>query len=84
MIKSINAIVLSLCVAISPAMAADAQPAGEVKAIIPAASRNDAVLKLKDALAWNDLLRTDAKGRLRAGLADGSIAFVPLRSRVQT
>lgn len=81
--KSIIAIVLSFCIAISPAMAADGQSAGEVKAIIPAASRNDAILKLKDALAWNDLLRTDAKGRLRAGLSDGSILSLGSNSQLR-
>ena len=75
MFRSLLSIVLSLLLIALPALAvpADDQPAGEVKALIPDASRNAQPLAVKDTLQWNDLLKTDAKGRLRVGLTDGSI-----------
>ncbi len=67
-----------LCVLLSPlpavcAPADSAQRAGEIKALIPAATRNAQTAQAKDALAWNDLLQTGPSGRIRAGLLDGSI-----------
>ncbi|MGO9517382.1 MAG: FecR domain-containing protein [Candidatus Korobacteraceae bacterium] len=59
------------------------QPAGEVKALIPDASRNAHPLVVKDTLQWNDLLKTDAKGRLRVGLTDGSILSVGSSSELK-
>jgi uncharacterized protein YkwD len=59
------------------------QTAGEVKALIPDASRNAHPLAVKDTLAWNDLLQTDAKGRVRAGLADGSILSLGSNSQLK-
>src|ERR1700726_2709081 len=50
-----------------------AQHAGQIHAMIPAATRNSQPAKVKDDLQWNDLLRTTHSGRLRAGLKDGSI-----------
>jgi ferric-dicitrate binding protein FerR (iron transport regulator) len=76
-------VLLSVLLAVSPALAADGQTAGEVKALVPAAARNDRALNVKDALAWNDLLRTDAKGRLRAGLTDGSILSLGSNSELR-
>ena len=75
MTKSLLSILLSWLLAITPALAdtADSQRAGEVKALIPAASRNTQPVKVKDGLEWNDLLKTDSQGRLRVGLTDGSI-----------
>ena len=75
MLKSLVSILLSLLLAATPLYAApaDTQTAGEVKALIPAASRNAQPAKAKDSLAWNDLLKTGDQGRLRAGLTDGSI-----------
>jgi hypothetical protein len=49
------------------------QRAGQVSALIPAATRNAQPTKAKDELQWNDLLQTTNTGRLRAGLTDGSI-----------
>jgi len=49
------------------------QRAGEIGALRPAATRNDAEAHVKDDLHWNDLLKTDTDGRLRANLADGSL-----------
>jgi len=72
---------LLACLAISPlpalcapqAAAAAEQRAGEIGALRPAATRNDTVAHVKDDLHWNDLLKTDTAGRLRANLADGSL-----------
>jgi hypothetical protein len=56
-----------------PALCAGGQNAGQISALIPAASRNSMPAKVKDDLVWNDLLKTEQKGRVRASLADGSI-----------
>jgi len=62
---------------------ADHQIAGEVKALIPDASRNSQPVRAKDTLEWNDLLKTDAQGRLRAGLTAGSILSLGSNSELQ-
>jgi FecR protein len=49
------------------------QHAGQISAMIPAATRNSQPAKVKDDLKWNDLLKTTHSGRVRAGLDDGSI-----------
>jgi hypothetical protein len=49
------------------------QHAGQINALIPAATRNAQPAKVQDALQWNDLLKTAHSGRVRAGLDDGSI-----------
>jgi len=74
------AVVLASLVSTLPLLASEPAPApserpavGQVTAIIPAAQRNDKVLKLKDEVDWNDLLRTDRAGRARLSLRDGSI-----------
>jgi hypothetical protein len=54
-------------------LAADVQHAGQINALMPAATRNDKPTKVKDDLSWNDLLKTEASGRVRAALADGSM-----------
>jgi hypothetical protein len=53
-----------------------AQRAGQIDALIPAATRNAQTAKAKDEVDWNDLLKTAHSGRLRAGLTDGSILSV--------
>ena len=83
MLKSFVSVLMSLLFSVSPLLAADGQTAGEVKALIPAAARNDQPVQVKDALAWNDLLRTDAKGRMRAGLNDGSILSLGSNSELR-
>lgn len=85
MLKSLLSILLSLSLAAAPLLAApnDDQVAGEVKALIPAASRNAQPVKVKDGLQWNDLLKTDTRGRLRAGLTDGSILSVGSNSELK-
>jgi hypothetical protein len=49
------------------------QHAGQINALIPAASRNAQPAKVQDQLQWNDLLKTAHSGRVRAGLDDGSM-----------
>ena len=67
------AVVLCLLVSQVPLMAAGAQRAGQINALMPSATRNDKPAKAKDDLDWNDVLKTTASGRVRAGLTDGSI-----------
>ena len=72
-LKRALAVVLCLVVSGVPAFAAPDQRAGQINALIPAATRNAQPAKAKDELQWNDLLQTTNTGRLRAGLTDGSI-----------
>ena len=66
-----------------PALCAGAQTAGQISALIPAATRNAQPAKVKDDLSWNDLLKTEQKGRLRAGLTDGSILSLGSNSELR-
>jgi hypothetical protein len=85
MVKSLLSVLLSLLLAATPAFASptDSQTAGEVKALIPNASRNAQPLKVKDSFEWNDLLKTYAPGRLRAGLTDGSVISLGSNSELK-
>lgn len=75
-LKSLLAIVLCCLLVFWPALT-EAQPAGQragqINAMIPAATRNSQPAKVQEELQWNDLLQTQHTGRVRAGLADGSI-----------
>jgi ferric-dicitrate binding protein FerR (iron transport regulator) len=74
--RRITVIVLSSLLAALPAMPQPQtgnQPAGQINAMIPAATRNSQPAKVKEELSWNDLLKTEHNGRVRAGLNDGSI-----------
>jgi FecR protein len=62
---------------------ASGQHAGEIDALIPAATKNDKAAKVKDDLQWNDLLKTAHSGRVRAGLTDGSILSVGSDSQLR-
>lgn len=74
-LRSTLAALLCLLMAGLPVWAEPAgdQTAGTVKAMIPDATRNAQPLAVNAALQWNDLLQTNAKGRVRAVLTDGSI-----------
>ncbi len=72
-LKRALAVVLCLMVSHLPVLAAGAQRAGQINALMPAATRNDKPTKAKDDLDWNDVLKTTGSGRVRAGLTDGSI-----------
>ena len=73
--RRFTALVLSSLLAGLPALAdpQTGQSAGQINALIPAATKNSKAAKAKDELNWNDLLQTDHAGRVRAGLKDGSI-----------
>jgi ferric-dicitrate binding protein FerR (iron transport regulator) len=78
--------VLCLLMSSLPALGAPpaaGQRAGEIKALIPAATKNEQATKAKDELDWNDLLKTAASGRVRAGLDDGSILSVGSNSELR-
>jgi ferric-dicitrate binding protein FerR (iron transport regulator) len=66
-----------------PALCAGNQTAGQISALIPSATRNTQPAKVKDDLSWNDLLKTEQKGRLRAGLTDGSILSLGSNSELR-
>ena len=75
-----------LCLAMSPlpaVCAAGGQRAGQINALIPAATRNDQAAKATDEVDWNDLLKTTSSGRVRAGLDDGSILSVGSNSELR-
>lgn len=85
-LKRVLAVVLCLVVSALPVIGAppDAgQHAGQINALIPAATRNAQPAKAKDDLQWNDLLQTAHSGRLRAGLTDGSILSVGSDSQLR-
>jgi hypothetical protein len=78
----------ALCLLLSPLPAVCAPPAGgqragQINALIPAATKNEQVTKAKDELDWNDLLKTATSGRVRAGLDDGSILSVGSNSELR-
>jgi hypothetical protein len=76
-----------LCLLLSPLPALCESPAsdhaGQINALIPAATRNAKPAKVRDDLQWNDLLKTEKTGRVRAGLADGSILSVGSNSELR-
>jgi len=59
------------------------QRAGQIDALIPAATRNDSTAKAKEDIDWNDLLKTTKSGRVRASLLDGSILSVGSDSQLR-
>jgi hypothetical protein len=76
--RSVAMVLCSLMTGL-PAMAQPGgsnQVAGQINALIPAATRNSQTAKVKEELNWNDLLKTEKTGRVRAGLKDGSILSV--------
>ncbi len=85
MLRSLLSIFLSLLLLVVPALGTPSgdQPAGEVQRLIPDASRNAHPIAVKDKLQWNDLLSTNTKGRLRAGLMDGSILSLGSNSEIR-
>jgi hypothetical protein len=74
--KRFTAIAMCSLLAALPCIAepqASGQAAGQINALIPAATKNSKTAKVKEELDWNDLLQTEHTGRVRAGLKDGSI-----------
>jgi hypothetical protein len=75
-LKRFMAIFLACSMAALPAWSepqGGGQRAGQITAMIPAATRNSQAAKPNEELLWGDLLQTEHTGRLRANLADGSI-----------
>jgi hypothetical protein len=85
MCKRLIAAVLCLLLSPYPALCqpAPGDRAGQINALVPSASRNSTPAKVKDDLQWNDLLQTGSSGRVRAGLADGSILSVGSNSELR-
>jgi hypothetical protein len=74
--RRFTAVFVSFLLSPLPALCAPqggGQRAGQINAMIPAATRNAQTAKANDELHWNDLLKTEHSGRVRAGLTDGSI-----------
>jgi len=59
------------------------QRAGQIDAMIPAASVNSQTAQVKEPLDWNDLLATAQNGRVRAGLTDGSLLSLGSNSELR-
>jgi len=83
MCRTLIAAVLCLLLSPLPAFCAPGDHAGQINALVPAASRNSAPAKVRDDLQWNDLLQTGSAGRVRAGLADGSILSLGSNSELR-
>jgi len=85
-LKRFMAVFLACSMAALPAMGepqAAGQHAGEITALIPAATRNAQTAKANEQLDWNDLLQTAHSGRLRVGLTDGSILSLGSESELR-
>jgi ferric-dicitrate binding protein FerR (iron transport regulator) len=70
-----RSVALLLCFLLSPLPLLSQQTAtqaGDVSALVPAATRNGATASLRDSVLWNDTLKTDHNGRMRVALRDGS------------
>lgn len=85
--KHFTVVVLCFLLVYLPVMAepqaAASQQAGQISALIPAATRNSQTASVKEELDWNDLLKTEQTGRVRAGLNDGSILSVGSASELR-
>ena len=84
--RRIAVVVLCVLLADLPILSEPApadERAGQIDALIPAATRNDAAAKAKDDVDWNDLLKTAKSGRVRASLLDGSILSVGSNSQLR-
>src|SRR6266852_9147931 len=71
-----RSVALLLCFLLSPlpllCQQTAAQQAGDLSALVPAATRNGTTANLRDSVFWNDTLKTDKSGRARVALRDGS------------
>src|SRR3954467_14242011 len=80
------AILLALVLSPLPMLAqgsSSSQPAGQITALVPQATRNGAATKNKDDVMWNDVLRTEGGGRARVQLRDGSILSLGSNSELK-
>jgi hypothetical protein len=78
-----RAALLAAVITALAAASALAETAGRVTALVPAALRNRVATRAQEALEWNDQLATDQAGRLRAGLADGSVLSLGAASELR-
>jgi hypothetical protein len=77
------AVVLCLLMSPLPEFAQSASHAGSISALRVAATKNAGAVKAKDPVNWNDLLQTDATGRMRIALDDGSILSMGTNSQLR-
>ena len=80
------AILLAFVLSPLPALAqgsSSSQPAGQITALVPQATRNGSVANNKDNVMWNDTLRTEGGGRARVQLRDGSILSLGSNSELK-
>ena len=80
------AVLMALLMLPLPALtqgSSSSQPAGQITALIPQATRNGSVAGNKDEVMWNDLLRTEGGGRARVQLRDGSILSLGSNSELK-
>src|SRR5438045_8905842 len=59
------------------------QPAGQISALVPQATRNGTVATVNEGVMWNDLLRTERAGRARVTLKDGSMLSLASNSELK-
>ena len=59
------------------------QPAGQISALVPQATRNGSLATVKEDVMWNDLLRTEGAGRARVTLKDGSLLSLGSNSELK-
>lgn len=59
------------------------QLAGTIGALDPAATRNGGGINIRDQVQWNDLLETNASGRMRVNLRDGSLLSLGSNSQMR-
>src|SRR4051812_17125396 len=78
---------LSLCFLLSPLPVfcqgtGATNQAGLVSALDPNATRNGSPTKVREDVFWNDQLQTNAAGRMRVNLRDGSILSLGSNSQM--
>lgn len=81
-------VAIFLCFLLSPLsgfayQAGGDQLAGTIAALDPAATRNGSNAALHDQVQWNDQLETNASGRLRVNLRDGSLLSLGSDSKMR-
>ena len=80
------AVFMALLLSPLPAIAqgsSSSQPAGQITALVPQATRNGAAAKSKEDVMWNDVLNTQGGGRARVQLRDGSILSLGSNSELK-
>ena len=80
------AVVLCLLIMPLPTLSqgtSTSQPAGQISALVPQATRNGSNASVKDDVMWNDLLRTEGAGRARVSLRDGSMLSLGSNSELK-